>query len=68
MKKEKWNDERIKHRIEEILSDERMHYKTASILVNAPLALIQLSMEVELHTLQKISGRSLTNIRTLRKD
>ena len=35
-------------KIAEICADERFHYPTAIVQVNAPLALIQLSMKVEL--------------------
>ena len=62
------NEEQIKHRISEILADERMSYPTASVFVNSPLALIQFGMETELHTLQKILGLPLTNIKELRKE
>lgn len=62
------NEEQIKSRISEILSDERMSYKTANLFTNAPLALIQLGMETELHTLQKVLGLPLTNLRELRKE
>ena len=58
--------EQINARINEILADERISYKTADIFSNAPLALIQLSLEVELHTLQKVLGAELTNFKGLR--
>ncbi len=60
--------EQIKLRIKEILKDERLSYKTANIQINAPLALIQLSLEVELHTLQKILGLEKTNFKQLRNE
>ena len=60
--------QQIKKRISEILADERISYKTASTFSNAPLALIQWGLETELHTLQKISGVPLTNIKELRKE
>jgi hypothetical protein len=62
------NEEQIKSRISEILADERMSYKTATVFANAPLALIQLGMTTELHTLQKVLGVPLTNIKELRKE
>lgn len=57
----------IEGRINELLSDERLSYKAADIFSNAPLALIQLAMEVELHTLQKVLGVELTNFKKLRE-
>lgn len=57
----------ILQRIDEILKDERLSYPTATLVVNAPLALIQYGMEIELHTLQKIIGQPLTDINALRK-
>lgn len=60
------NEEQIKKRIEEILSDERLSYPTATVFANAPLALMQYGMEVELHTLQKVLGVECTNIKKLR--
>lgn len=62
------SEEQIQKRISEILEDERFSYKSADIFTNAPLALIQLSMEVELHTLQKVLGIKLTNIKDWRKE
>jgi hypothetical protein len=62
------NEDQIKARIEELLGDERLSYKTANIVINAPLALIQLSIEVELHTLQKVLGLPLTNFKKLREE
>lgn len=58
----------IEARINAILRDERLSYKTATIVENSPLALIQYGMEVELHTLQKVIGVKLTNIKGLRKE
>lgn len=56
----------IQKRIAEILSDERLAYPTATVFENAPLALIQLGLTTELHTLQKVLGLGLTNIKKLR--
>ena len=58
----------IEKRIEEILSDERLAYKTATVFVNAPLALIQNSLEVELHTLQRTISVPFTDIKKLRNE
>lgn len=60
--------DQIEERIEEILDDERMSYKSATIFENAPLAMIQYAMQIELHTLQKVLGVELTNIKKLRKE
>lgn len=60
------NEEQIKERVNEILADERLSYKTATVFTNAPLALIQYGMQVELHTLQKVLGVELTDIKKLR--
>lgn len=60
--------EELEKRIKEILADERLSYKTAVIFSNAPLALIQLELETELHTLQRILEIPLTNIKALRKE
>lgn len=56
----------IRKRIDEILADERLSYPSATVFENAPLALIQLSLEVELHTLQKVIGAERTSIKRLR--
>lgn len=60
------NESKIKARIKEILADERLAYKTATVDMNAPLALIQLSMTTQLHTLQNVLGVKLTDINKLR--
>ena len=62
------NKEEIQKRIDEILSDERLSYKTSTMFENAPLALIQYGMEVELHTLQRVLGVERTNIKKLRNE
>ena len=61
------NKKQILQRINDILADERLAYESADISTNIPLALIQLSMEVELHTLQKVLGIKLTNFKELRE-
>lgn len=60
--------QQIKRRIEEILTDERLLDRTANIFINAPLALIQLKLETELHTLQLVLGLPLTNFKVLREE
>ncbi len=60
------NTEQINKRINEILTDDRFLDKSATVFINAPLALIQYGMEVELHTLQKVLGVELTNVKKLR--
>jgi len=57
---------RMHDRINEILAEERMGYPSATIFENAPLALIQYGMEVELHSLQKALDIPLTEIASLR--
>lgn len=59
--------EQIQKRIDEILSDDRLSYGAADVFTNAPLALIQLSMEVELHALQRVLEVPLTDFNELRK-
>ena len=58
--------EEIQRRIQEILADPRISYPAANIGINAPLALIQLSLETELHTLQDVLGVEKTSFRELR--
>lgn len=58
----------IQKRISNILEDERLSYKTATVFVNAPLALIQTILETELHTLQDVLQVPRTNIKALRKE
>ena len=60
------DQEEIQQKIDQILADERMSYKTATVFANAPLALIQHAMVTELHTLQWVLGQPLTDIRKLR--
>ncbi|MDP2104627.1 MAG: hypothetical protein Q8J76_01430 [Desulfobulbaceae bacterium] len=45
-------EEEIKERIKLIESDKRLKYKTATIVENAPLALIQLELETKRDTLK----------------
>lgn len=55
-------EEEILARIAEIKADERLAYATATIFVNAPLALVQLSATTELHTLERVLGLPPTQI------
>ena len=59
-------EEEIRERIQRILSDDRMSYKTATVFENAPLTLIQHAMTTELHTLQWVLGEPPTDISKLR--
>lgn len=58
----------IKNRISEILKDERLFYPTANVLTNAPLAMIQIQLQTELWTLQKVIGEPNTDIQKMRKE
>lgn len=58
--------EQIQQRIDEILSDERLSYPTANVFINAPLALVQVQLQTELWTLEKVLGKETTNIKKLR--
>lgn len=60
--------DQIKTRIMEILLDERISYRTATVFSNAPLALIQYGLVTELHTLQRVLGVELTNIEKLQNE
>ena len=40
-------------RLREIDADERFHYPSANVVINAPLALIQLGMETQARTIQE---------------
>ena len=43
-------------RLMEIDADDRYHYPCASVIINSPLALIQLAMETEAHTIAWVLG------------
>jgi len=45
---------RLESKLAELKSDERLTYPTATILENAPLALIQLGMESQIHLLEDL--------------
>lgn len=68
MRREMKSAEEIQEKIDQILADERMSYKTATVFENAPLALIQHAMTTELHTLQWVLGQDPTDIRKLREE
>ncbi|MGV0854628.1 hypothetical protein ACTS95_08070 [Empedobacter brevis] len=59
--------EDIKNRIREILKDERLFYPTANVLINAPLAMVQIQLQTELWTLQNVIGEINTDILKMRK-
>ena len=44
----------IKDEIAEIEADERYHYSSASVLINAPLALIQTEMRAKMNAYKSI--------------
>ena len=49
-----FNEEKILHLLSEIEADERLNMKPASVKINAPLALIQLSLEAQSDVLRTI--------------
>lgn len=49
-------EQEILKRIDEIVKDGRLQQPTATVFINAPLALIQMSMTAELHSLQWVLG------------
>lgn len=55
-------DEQILERIAFLKMDERLTYPLATVGANAPLALTQLSLETELHTLERVMGLPLSKI------
>lgn len=44
----------IENELIALKSDERNYYKTADVFTNAPLALIQMGLTSQIHTLEKI--------------
>ena len=46
----------MSEKLKEIDRDERIHYPTATIDINAPLALIQLSLETRKEVLEWVLG------------
>jgi hypothetical protein len=61
------NIERIKDRITILKMDERLMYKAATVFENAPLALVQIQLITELHTLQRVLGLEPSKIPLRRK-
>lgn len=55
-KKYESNFERVLDRIDIIKMDERLYYPSATIFANAPLAIIQIDLTVELNTLERMVG------------
>lgn len=54
MKNSKELEKFIKDEIAEIKADERYHYATASVLINAPLALIQTEMRAKMNAYKSV--------------
>lgn len=52
----KVTEEKIRARLAEIDADDRYHYKPAEVQINAPLALVQVSMEAEARALAWVLG------------
>lgn len=50
---------------DKILSDERLYYPPADVFVNAPLALIQCSMESRLWLVQRLLGEKVGTPKTM---
>ena len=46
----------VEEEIAKIESDERYHYKPADVFINAPLALIQVSMAGQMHILKMVQA------------
>lgn len=59
MKNSKELEKFIKDEIAEIKADERYHYATASVLINAPLALIQTEMKAKMNAYKSILEKRL---------
>lgn len=49
-------EKEIRAQIAAVMADDRFHYETATIQVNAPLALIQLEMETRVRWLAWVLG------------
>jgi len=46
------SEKEIKEKLEALASDERLSYKPASVLINAPLALIQVDLKAQVDILK----------------
>lgn len=55
-------EKEILARITEIKKDERLGYPTATVFENAPLALVQITLTTELHTLERIMDLQPTKV------
>ncbi len=44
----------VNKQIKEIDADERFHYKPANVIINAPLALIQVELDSKMQILKKV--------------
>lgn len=53
----------IRAKIQEIYDDERLHYKCATVVENAPLALTQLEGETKLDVLAWVLGEKPPKLR-----
>lgn len=53
-------EQEIKETIAMLKQDERLYYPRATVFENAPLSLIQLAMETQIHTLETILEIPLT--------
>jgi len=61
-------EEKIIEMLAELEQDERLAYKTANVFSNAPLALIQYSIESKIDVLRQILEKSPLNIKKLRNE
>lgn len=50
----------VEKMLAEAKADERLAYKPADVFTNAPLALIQVSLEAQVHTLERVLGLPLS--------
>ena len=48
------SEEKIREKLEELKSDERMYYPTANVFSNSPLALIQMGIGAEINALEEV--------------
>ena len=55
------SEKEIQARINELEADERVHYPSANVFVNAPLALIQVELRTELSALYWMLGKPCPN-------
>ena len=62
------NEAAVKALLEEVEKDERLYYKSATISINAPLALIQLSLETRVNALREVLEMPILNFEKIRKE